>query len=206
MKMINCKNCGCKIYYKAKICTNCKKKQNNNLPKFIFLGVIIFVLLFAFLLVYLAFPKKEEQTITKNDNAIYKKLSLNSLLQIFEKMNDQIFIEKKINELNFKKRFEDIFISKSMITEKKPKQWIHLTQPFQQISFMTIYKKEWKSIVVEIENRFGAFELLKGSVEESNVFIIKKCISNNYKFTIEEPINGVNIASNNLYTIFISKP
>ncbi|MDY0077380.1 MAG: hypothetical protein RBR87_08900 [Bacteroidales bacterium] len=129
-------------------------------------------------------------------------ISVTDLKLLFENIKNINYIEAKLDSLDFRKKFNGVYISNEHISEKESKHWIHISDigKYSSLSYSTAEKERWNKLLAEIKKYAKPIPCDDGT---SSICI--RYIDEKYTFESYEPKNGVNLTLNELYQIFIFK-
>lgn len=111
-------------------------------------------------------------------------------------------LDRQVADYGFHKRANGIYISNEMVTAKKPKHWLKFMEmgEFSNVSFMTVDRHLWDALIAELASRASPEGFQEASDTKAERYQFDGYIVETYF-----PINGVDVALNNLYEILIRK-
>ena len=139
---------------------------------------------------------QEKEEIKKENNDI----SIVDLISLYENISNQDYINNKLDSLDYKKKFNGVYISNEQISTNEPKHWIHTYDlgSLSSVSYSTAEKTKWNELLKEIKNYGDPIPFDDGTSSKAIRYIGKK-----YTFESYEPLNGVNLSLNELYQIVV---
>lgn len=140
----------------------------------------------------------DQSQVEKNE----KSVSVADLISLYENISNPNYIDNKLDSLDFKKKFNGVYISKEHISTNEPKHWIHTYDigNMSSVSFSTAEKEKWDKILIEIKKYGDPIPFDDGTSSKAIRYIGEK-----YTFETYEPRNGLNLSMNELYQIIILK-
>ena len=131
-----------------------------------------------------------------------KNISTNDLISLLKDIQNQKFIDEKLRNLDFKKKFNVVYISNEQIKINEPARWVHIYDigSLSNVSFSTAKKTEWEILLKEIKNYGKPISFNEGTSSKATRYT-----GTEYTFETYEPKNGVNLEMNELYEIIIFK-
>jgi len=142
-----------------------------------------------------------DQSQVKEDNKKEQiNISIGDLISLFENISNIDYINNKLDSLDYKKKFNGVYISNEQISVNEPKHWLRTNDigSFSSVSYSTVEKPKWIELLIEIKKYGNPIPFDDGSSSKSIRYIGKK-----YTFESYEPKNGVNLSLNDLYQIVI---
>ncbi|MGB4655680.1 MAG: hypothetical protein WBH98_09645 [Bacteroidales bacterium] len=140
----------------------------------------------------------EQTQVEENE----KSVSVADLISLYENISNPNYINNKLESLDFKKKFNGVYISKKHISTNEPKHWVHIYDigDISSVSFSTAEKEIWDKFLIEIKKYGDPIPFDDGTSSKAIRYIGEK-----YTFETYEPRNGVNLSMNELYQIIILK-
>lgn len=145
--------------------------------------------------------ENKDQSQEKNDIKIERTdIFIIDLISLFENISNQDYINNKLDSLDFKKKFNGVYISHEQISTNEPKHWIHTYDlgSNSSISYSTAEKLKWNELLNQIESYGDPIPFDDGTSDKAIRYVGEK-----YTFESYEPLNGVNLSLNELYQIRI---
>lgn len=141
--------------------------------------------------------KNTEIIVTPSNEAVF---TLNYLELLFENRANEDSLLRLLKMNFFNKKFNGVFISEEMIDYNEPKHWIHINNfgELSSVSFSTADKKCWDDLNKELNI------ITKGKEFDDNTSDkTLRYLGENYTYETYEPVNGINLATNALYQVFV---
>lgn len=142
--------------------------------------------------------KTDSTQIEKEVNKKTDTIKTEDIEYILLNLNDETKINEKITNLDFKKKFNSIYISKLSDMNSKPISWITITDLdlSSMVSFKTSEEKYFDDLIENVKSSQKSKEIKTNKFET-------KLIGDKYTYEIYKPKNGINTLLNEYNEIII---
>lgn len=161
-------------------------------------------IILTFFLVLILFSCNNVEKVSENesqtDNSFDKNITTKQLISLLENIDNQEYILLKLDSLDFFKKTDGIYISNESVDVNEPKHWIYITDmgAFSSVSVSTADKETWDKLLKELEE-VSKPEPFDDETSDKTLRYVGK----DYTFESYEPENGINLALNNLYQVYV---
>ena len=130
-------------------------------------------------------------------------VTLSHLQSLFDSITNANYIESKMVELDFSKKYNGVYISNNLISANEPKHWIHINDmgKYSNVTFSTADLVSWKRVVNELTQQVKPKRFKSENSDIAERYSLEK-----YSVQTYEPANGINLELNSLYQILIKHP
>ncbi len=134
------------------------------------------------------------------DSTFDKIITAKLLIVLLENITNQEYITSELARHDFRKKFNGVYISNELLGVNEPKHWIHVTNmgALSSISISTADKENWERLLKELE-AFSTPTPFEDKISNK----ANRYIGQEYTFESYEPNNGINLARNELYQVFV---
>lgn len=127
-------------------------------------------------------------------------ITTKDLIALLNNIDNENYLAGKLDTLDFRKKFNGVYISNESVAVNEPKHWIHITNMGENssVSISTVDKENWERLQKELES-FSEPEPFEDETSDKAV----RYFGQNYIFETYEPKNGINLSLNELYQVYV---